>query len=647
MNINTEAHRLSLVWETLVTDTQLSRYVGEHDIVMFRRRVEAEGLDFLTVTLPALGKSLDASFESGQLVPVVGFKKVKSRPYPLFLRKAWETLFDENGALRWYESSLNGLLSIPSDVDTDYANAAFCIRQLTLMFYKMKLPYSPDKIASTIASFRRNEEALGALNWDLVDASMLTRARRIVHRLVSRVNPRDISPRHGSGSSACGVPPYLRYGNPRYIPKLDKVYPYTEFFFSGIHGLSDNLATFQETSVLEEPVAKVVLVPKDSRGPRLISMEPRETMYIQQGLMDLLYTCIESYPNVRCQLSCVDQSRNQFLAGLASTCGSHATIDMKDASDLVSVKLVEALFPSNWVECFEACRSSATVLPDGSSVVMKKFAPMGSAVCFPVEAIVFWAISLAACGVTEDYINRLFRFRHSREQVFNDPNSLDGYELHQLAVFGDDIICPTHHVNNVMEALESVGLTVNKTKCFTRGPFRESCGGDYFLGRNISPVRISHLPVVESRSRYMMNYSKFRCIDWMNNLIDRFGWPMLTDPLRDLYESWYGDVAVIPSQADGSSRNIKTLGLHGGHWFIPAKWKQRLRSCDPKRPFYCKSEVFIPQELAKSIEIDNGDWCHVLRSLLGKGGFEGTSIVSLAKRHKYKYGWLPLFNCVK
>jgi hypothetical protein len=407
---------------------------------------------------------------------------------------------------------------------------------------------------------------------------------------------------------------------------LDRLFPYSDYFYSGKHALSDKLAELQASEEYD-PVAKVVLVPKDSRGPRLISMEPRETMFIQQGLMAKLYRYICKYKHVQSQLSCIDQTRNQRLTALASCNRLHATIDMKDASDLVSCQLVRELFPPDWVEALFASRSEATLV-EGVRTPLEKFAPMGSAVCFPVEAIVFWAICLAAQGVTDDYVNRLF------------SGSLTESEVHRLSVFGDDIVCDSKSVHRVIDALESVGLKVNRDKCYTTGPFRESCGCDMFLGRNITPIRISHLPVAKG-SKTQVNYAKFRAIDWMNNLIDCFGWHIICDKLSALFQEWYGDHMILPSKGDSMvSSSTNTLALRGGHRKIPAKWRVKSEpSKDPTKPYFCRSMVFAPIERAKTVRISNDDWSHVLRSLLNQGGREGTSVVSLTRRHVYRNGW--------
>lgn len=657
--MNVENSRLLAVWRALTIDTKLSLYVTDEDLSYIESRVEAEGLTFLTVSLPSLGKSMYRSFETGALGTCEGFKRVKGSPYPYFLRKAWEVLFDKEGNLRWHLDNLDGIHnpvdSIHVEARERYSSAAACISQLTLMFYKLKMPYSDQQVKDVSTSFIATEEFLDTFSLEEAEqedfrlSNVLTIARSIICRLLHRFDPMEISPAHGSGASSCKMIPWARYGAPRYVPKLDAVYDYGTWFYSGALGLVDNIDKLQASDVHQELSARVCFVPKDSRGPRLISAEPREYMYIQQGLMAKLYQAIETYPMVRSMVSCIDQSRNRELAQTGSLTGLFATIDLKDASDRVSLELVRRLFPLNWMRCLEACRSSQTELPDGRLVHLKKFAPMGSACCFPVEALVFWAISLASVAVDNKTDPGLLGYalfqqpKRDSSQFGELPNNLNQYpDGHIVSVFGDDIIAPTGNVVNIIQTLEDVGLKVNVAKCFTKGPFRESCGGDYFLGNNISPIRWNYIPTVNGTTA-VLNYAMFRACDAMNNLITRYGTLELSHPLAKLFNAWYGPIPLLTFGSRSRCGEVQALGLSllSDEDKIPPQCRVRKMSDAPNKPYYGNQrQIFLFCETAVDREIDNSDWCHVLRSLLDKGGLKGTSVISLAKRLKYRHKWV-------
>jgi hypothetical protein len=381
--------------------------------------------------------------------------------------------------------------------------------------------------------------------------------------------------------------------------------------------LSDELGKLVD-AVEDEPAAKVVFVPKDSRGPRLISEEPREFMYIQQGLMAKLYDTVERQPAIAGQIGFTDQTRNQEMAKQASIDGCHATLDLKEASDRVSVELVARLFPANWTECLMASRSLRTILPDGTEVPLNKFAPMGSACCFPVEAICFWAIALAAIDPGQSYINRLFKGRLKKDDM-------------RISVFGDDIIVPTEHAQTVAGALEAVGLKVNRDKSFWNGFFRESCGGDYFNGHNVTPIRCKALPENNARARH-------RTAELFNNFIRRYGYEHVGLALQLLFEKWYGPVPVSSRYKNSPEMEKTQSGLYllGPYTDVPTAYKKRMRHR------FQKVEYRIPCIVSRDMYVPADRWSHVLRKHCNKLRDSRVTRVALPKRYRIKYRWTEL-----
>jgi hypothetical protein len=100
---------------------------------------------------------------------------------------------------------------------------------------------------------------------------------------------------------------------------------------------------------------------------------------------------------------------------------------------------------------------------------------MGSAVCFPIETLVF--LTCVFVGL-ERSLKRPLRRR-----------DLDDY-ADSVRVYGDDIVVPTHLTNHVIGSLEAYGLKVNRHKSFWTGKFRESCGKEYYAGHDVSIVRV-------------------------------------------------------------------------------------------------------------------------------------------------------------
>lgn len=543
--------------------------------------------------------------------------------------------------------------------------AVACIRQLTFLFYKYECPWNNEQENAVFEAFKEAEDEVfsnlqrllsGGLSELINDVPVkvyLDRAEALISDLLRGTNPRDIKPRYGTGATACQSTPQGRWQGARFIAKLDAVYPYSEWFVSGINGL-DEILSYSRLNVCEEPEpgARGILVPKDSRGPRFISAEPREFMYVQQGLMAQLYRAIEQYPNVQRQVSCTDQTRNQRLALLGSQTGDLASLDLKEASDRVSWWLVTRLFPNDWVECFDACRSEYTVLPNGEEVPLWKFAPMGSAVCFPVEAIVFWALCNAAKpSYTERFRKALFR----RGRYADKDSALraTAWGVDDVSVFGDDIIVPTSQVGTVVQLLNAVGLKVNEHKSFYKGPFRESCGTDYFAGYLVTPLRVkSSLAGDELETLLRFN-------DMCNNVLLKYShWdPSLIVKLRELFKKFFDfEPPVFPAREGEDESGPSALYLkdtvwgqrldgetlirdkRSGHWRLGSV---RVRSRVPGRlnNDYNRLQARLLTEIPLEESHDLG-WCSVLRSFLLSGGRGGADVYAIRGRVRHKTAWV-------
>jgi hypothetical protein len=217
-------------------------------------------------------------------------------------------------------------------------------------------------------------------------------------------------------------------------------------------------------------ISQTIFVPKSYKTFRTISMEPTTLQYLQQGVWREINRLVQADRRLRNRVGFQkhNEARNRALAKEGSIGRDFATIDLSAASDSVSYNLVMKLFAGTKLKRFLfATRSTRTLLPDGRLIELKKFAPMGSALCFPVETLIFAAIC--------HYVTR------------------EHYVTGKYSVFGDDIIVPTQCVEDVILVLETLGFRVNRTKSFYQSDcwFRESCGGEYCDGFDVTPMRIS------------------------------------------------------------------------------------------------------------------------------------------------------------
>jgi hypothetical protein len=124
----------------------------------------------------------------------------------------------------------------------------------------------------------------------------------------------------------------------------------------------------------------------------------------------------------------------------------------------------------------DGCRSRKADVPGFGVLRLAKFASMGSALCFPFEAMVF--LTLVFLGIEREH-----RAPLSRRQLIKLFSE-------QVRVFGDDIIVPRDYVLSVVNELETFGFRVNISKSFWTGRFRESCGREYYEGQDVSIVKV-------------------------------------------------------------------------------------------------------------------------------------------------------------
>nr|APG77174.1 hypothetical protein [Shahe levi-like virus 3] len=199
-------------------------------------------------------------------------------------------------------------------------------------------------------------------------------------------------------------------------------------------------------------------VPKTSLTDRGINVEPILNSYIQKGLGSAIRLRLK-----RVGIDLNDQTANQRLARAGSLRGLLATIDLSMASDTVSYLTVMDLLPSDWFDALDAVRSPICELPDGSYRILEKFSSMGNGATFELESLIFYALLYVVCCVDEE---------------------------RTISVYGDDLICPSDCYDRVIDALSLLGFIPNKEKSFGSGPFRESCGKDYWVGTDVRPVFI-------------------------------------------------------------------------------------------------------------------------------------------------------------
>jgi hypothetical protein len=211
------------------------------------------------------------------------------------------------------------------------------------------------------------------------------------------------------------------------------------------------------------PGNKVAFVPKTAVVHRTIAIEPLVNIYAQLGLGAVMRRKL-----LRAGMNLEDQSPNQRAALKGSRDGSLATIDLSSASDTVARELVRLLLPEGWFNVLDMCRSKVG-LYEGQWLRYEKFSSMGNGYTFELETLIFLGLALAVCTELE---------------ISTD----------EVLVYGDDIVVPVAAFRLMSDVLEFCGFSLNKSKSFSEGVFRESCGKDYFDGHDVRPFFQKELP---------------------------------------------------------------------------------------------------------------------------------------------------------
>jgi hypothetical protein len=106
------------------------------------------------------------------------------------------------------------------------------------------------------------------------------------------------------------------------------------------------------------------------------------------------------------------------------------------------------------------------LLPSGELRKFNMFSSMGNGYTFCLETILFSAMVMASMCL----------------------HGLGKLKALDSAIYGDDLVVPSVVVPTLLEILEYYGFKVNNEKTFFTGPFRESCGKDYYMGSDVTPV---------------------------------------------------------------------------------------------------------------------------------------------------------------
>lgn len=509
----------------------------KRDMTSLEKRTKNEGFAFLAKTLPELDEAVLHGLDSGQFACPRNFKCVPGGAIPRLFSGMLCKIFDP----------VTG--SLIEDGPEDVLKS---LRQVLCLFKKAVVSDEDDQemevrafddFVSTDRSCRRLDDS------QIIDAIQRI-GRFVLPDLTVGLN--EVTGRFGPGAVYEGLKGNQKWSN--LYEELMEGSPVVDFgfdmfvarFFDCSSLSGRDLLKLKSATVLKgvslfgtpssRSVARLISVPKNSKVRRTITVEPSLLMFMQQGLMGHLRMKIRKDPIISQCLDINDQTINNKLALVGSLTGEWATIDLKSASDLLTVSLVETVFGRHqeFLDLVLDHRSQYVEIKN-EPLRLKKFAGMGNALTFPIQSVVYAVVTIAAILI--DRGSRITR------------RSVDAASR-CVRVYGDDIIVRTEYMTQTCSALARVGLLVNKSKSFSRGLFRESCGTDYWKGALVTPIRFKFHPrLIASDARAVTNLVHVANESFLGGYY-RFG-----ESVRSIVEGLLGPLPLV-------KRDSQALGWH-------------------------------------------------------------------------------------
>lgn len=483
---------LTLLEDVIIDLFQSIGINPKRDLDTIRSRVENEGISFLTIALPSFCSDFEQSLELGR-VPIGAFRNFKkAKRIPALLQGIVGLIFDRE----------SGTICQSPDPYHIYV-----VRQICNLVKKIKLPCTLSRDNDAIGGYLEIEEQLKSK----VGKEDILAFYQISKALWSspfrfNLDLSDLEGKHGPGATADGRVGNKKYSTTYYPARLDRGFPYLGFWLPiGSRGSKEE-ANLQLVSTDTEIPVKVLSVPKTLKTSRIIAKEPTAMQYAQQALSTVIRGVLETHIYTKGHINFESQDVNRQLALRSSGDRSLATLDLSAASDRVPNYLVRLMLTVNKDLRFlvDSCRSKKAKIAFRNSlgstkekvIKLRKFASMGSALCFPIEAMYFYTICVMALIEKHKLplCERAIKFACS-----------------QIYVYGDDIIVPSDCADIVKRKLETYHLKVSSTKSFSNGFFRESCGMDAYQGEEVTPIYLRQsIPSSRSDASRLVSLVSFR-----------------------------------------------------------------------------------------------------------------------------------------
>jgi hypothetical protein len=321
-------------------------------------------------------------------------------------------------------------------------------------------------------------------------------------------------------------------------------------------------------------------VPKKTDIDRCACKEPDVNMYLQKGVGRHIRRRLQSVG-----INLNDQAINRAHALQGSIDGCSATIDMSSASDRISLEVVATLLPDVWFEYLNSIRSQ-TMEIDGDTYRTEMFSSMGNGFTFELQSLIFYSLCRAVL-------------------YFEGISGV-------LSIYGDDIIVPSSAFDAIDFVLGRFGFVVNVDKSFHTGDFRESCGGHYQKGEDITPFYLKRKATRLTDVIRVAN--QFR--RWA------FACPFRRYEIPSLYQTWLSLATLVPKDLWGGydlGLDTKLVSAPGGSKILKRiKEKSKLPETGKYMAWHNSNWNRTHSELQPNAEAESTNQkCRLKRAKLG------------------------------
>lgn len=278
---------------------------------------------------------------------------------------------------------------------------------------------------------------------------------------------------------------------------------------------------------------KLFFAPKNAEISRTCCTEASLNMLFQKAIGAFLECRLAHFFGIHLDS---EPLHNRELARIGSFDGSFGTIDLTSASDSIGLQLMQRVHRPGFLKAMiMMSRSERAVLPDGTETELRMISTMGNGFTFPLQTVIF------SCAVRAVYDLMGIPMR--------DPIS----KVRNFGVFGDDITVSHRAFDFLSQMLAKLGFVVNVGKSFNTGPFRESCGHDYYRGVNIRGVYVRSLEIPQQVYSLINRLHRWSAVSSI---------PLVRTV--KLLLSWVRDIRVPPSEGDDA-------GIHVPFWLTQPK----------------------------------------------------------------------------